>query len=52
MAVTMYLFGLMAATMPSIVPKVTAEWFRGKELGLTNAMLNVVWAFGQWLQPC
>ncbi|NLD36177.1 MAG: MFS transporter [Desulfatiglans sp.] len=46
MAVTMYLFGLMAATMPSIVPKVTAEWFRGKELGLTNAMLNVVWAFG------
>jgi sugar phosphate permease len=46
MAVTMYLFGLMAATMPSIVPKVTAEWFRGKELGLTNAMLNVVWAVG------
>jgi MFS family permease len=46
MAVTMYLFGLMAATMPSIVPKVTAEWFKGKELGLTNALLNVVWAVG------
>ena len=46
MAVTMYLFGLTAATMPSIVPKVTAEWFIGKELGLSNALLNVVWALG------
>ncbi len=46
MAATMYLFGLTAATMPSIVPKVTAEWFRGKELGLSNALLNVVWALG------
>ncbi len=46
MAATMYLFGLTAATMPSIIPKVTAEWFRGKELGLSNALLNIVWALG------
>jgi len=46
MAATMYLFGLMAATMPSIIPKVTAIWFRGKELGLSNGLLNIVWALG------
>ena len=46
MAATMYLFGLMAATMPSIIPKVTAEWFKGKELGLSNGLLNIVWALG------
>lgn len=46
MAATMYLFGLTAATMPSIVPKVTAEWFKGKQLGMSNALLNVVWALG------
>ena len=34
MAMTMFLFGLMAASTPSIVPKVTAEWFSGKRLGL------------------
>jgi nitrate/nitrite transporter NarK len=42
----MYLFGLTAATMPSIIPKVTAEWFKGKELGLSNGLLNIVWALG------
>lgn len=46
MAATMYLFGLMAATMPSVIPKVTAEWFKGKELGLSNGLLNIVWALG------
>ena len=46
MAATMYLFGLMAATMPSIIPKVTAEWFQGKELGVSNGLLNIVWALG------
>ncbi len=46
MAITMYLFGLTAATMPSIIPKVTAEWFKGKELGLSNALLNILWGFG------
>jgi len=46
MAATMFLFGLMAASAPSIVPKVTAEWFSGKRLGLANGMLNVAWSVG------
>ena len=46
MAVTMFLFGLMAAAAPSIVPKVTAEWFGGRRLGMANALLNIAWAIG------
>ena len=46
MATTMFLFGLMAAAAPSIVPKVTAVWFQGKELGISNALLNIVWGLG------
>jgi len=46
LAATMFLFGLMAAATPSIVPKVTAEWFSGKRLGLANGMLNVAWSIG------
>jgi MFS family permease len=46
MAATMFLFGLMAAAMPSIVPKVTAEWFSGRRLGLANGLINVVWSVG------
>jgi NNP family nitrate/nitrite transporter-like MFS transporter len=45
-AATMFLFGLMAAAMPSIVPKVTAEWFSGRRLGLANGLLNVAWSIG------
>jgi NNP family nitrate/nitrite transporter-like MFS transporter len=46
MAAFMFLFGLMAAVTPSIVPKVTAVWFAGKRLGLANGMLNVAWSIG------
>lgn len=46
LAATMFLFGLMAAASPSVVPKVTAEWFSGQRLGLANAMLNVAWSIG------
>jgi MFS family permease len=46
MAVTMFLFGLTAATMPSIVPKLTAQWFSGKELGISNALLNIIMGLG------
>jgi len=46
MAITMFLFGLMAAATPSILPKVTAEWFSGQHLGLANALLNVAWSVG------
>ena len=49
MASTMFLFGLMAATMPSVVPKVTAVWFQGKELGISNAILNIVWGLGSMI---
>ncbi len=46
MAAFMFLFGLMAAIAPSIVPKVTAVWFSGKRLGLANGLLNVAWSIG------
>jgi MFS family permease len=46
LAAFMFLFGLMAAASPSIVPKVTAEWFSGERLGLANALLNVAWSIG------
>jgi sugar phosphate permease len=46
MAVFMFMFGLMAAITPSIVPKVTAVWFSGKRLGLANGLLNVAWSIG------
>ena len=46
MAATMFLFGLMAAAAPSVVPKMTADWFGGRGLGMANAMLNIAWAIG------
>jgi len=46
MAVIMFLFGLMAAATPSVIPKVTAEWFGGRQLGLANALLNIAWGIG------
>jgi sugar phosphate permease len=46
MAATMFLFGLVVAMVPSIVPKVTAVWFSGRYLGLTNALINVAWSVG------
>ena len=49
MATTMFLFGLMAATMPSVVPKVTAVWFQGKGLGISNAILNILWGLGSMI---
>jgi MFS family permease len=46
MAAMMFLFGLAVAMVPSIVPKVTAVWFSGRYLGLTNALINISWAIG------
>jgi ACS family glucarate transporter-like MFS transporter len=46
MAAFMFLFGLMAAVVPSIVPKVAAVWFGGRRLGLANGLLNVAWSIG------
>ncbi len=46
MAAFMFLFGVMAAVIPSITPKVTAVWFNGKQLALANGLLNVSWSVG------
>ena len=46
MAATMFLFGLVVAMVPSIVPKVTAVWFSGRHLGFSNALISVAWAIG------
>lgn len=46
MSLYMFLFGLMAAVMPSIIPKVTAVWFGGNRLGFANGMLIVAWSIG------
>jgi len=41
MAATMFLFGLMAAMVPTITFKTTVVWFSGKYLSLANALINV-----------
>ena len=46
LAAIMFLFGLMAAAAPSIVPKATAVWFAGKHLALANGILIVAWSIG------
>jgi MFS family permease len=46
MATTMFLFRLVVAMVPSIVPKVTAVWFSGRYIGFTNALINVAWSGG------
>ncbi len=46
MAAFMFLFGLMAAVTPSVIPKVTAVWFAGKRLSLANGMMNLAWSIG------
>jgi MFS transporter, NNP family, nitrate/nitrite transporter len=46
LSATMFLFGVMSAAAPAIIPKVTAEWFNDKRLALANALLNVMWSVG------
>jgi MFS family permease len=46
LAATMFLFGIVAAMTQSIIPKITAVWFSGKNLGLANALLNITVSFG------
>jgi NNP family nitrate/nitrite transporter-like MFS transporter len=41
MAVTMFTFGLLAAAMPTLLPKVTAIWFMGQRLALANSIVAV-----------
>jgi sugar phosphate permease len=46
MTLTMFLFGFMAAALPSVVPKVITEWFSGKHLALANAIVNFAAVLG------
>jgi len=46
MATTMFFFGLIAAVLPGISPKVTAVWFGGRHLGLANALVYIAWSVG------
>jgi len=46
MAGGMFLFGIMAAMTPSIVPKTASVWFRRQQLGIINALINVSWSMG------
>jgi MFS family permease len=46
MAASMFLFGIVAAATPIVVPKTTAVWFSGRRLGLANGLLNMIWPFG------
>lgn len=46
LAGTMFLFGLVVAMVPSVVPKVTAVWFSQRHLSITNALINVAWSIG------
>lgn len=45
-AASMFIFGLVVAMIPTILPKVTAIWFRGRYLALTNASLYVAMSLG------
>jgi cyanate permease len=47
LAATTLIYGLVAAITITLAPKVTAIWFKGKHLGLINAVLFVVLVFGQ-----
>ena len=38
LAGSMFLFGLLVATTPTILPKVIALWFKGRHLGLANGI--------------
>jgi NNP family nitrate/nitrite transporter-like MFS transporter len=46
LAVSVFLFGLVAAITPSVAPKTTALWFTRRYLGLTNALLQLSWYLG------
>ena len=46
LSATMFAFGLMVAMIPSILPKVTAVWFSGRYLAITNASLFIAMSLG------
>ncbi len=46
LAFSMFLFGMMAAMTPSIVPKTASVWFKRQQLGIINSIIYVSWAIG------
>lgn len=46
LAASMFVFGLVVAMIPTILPKVTAIWFTGRYLALTNALLFIAMSLG------
>jgi MFS family permease len=49
MAITVFLYGMFAALAMTLSPKVTAIWFQGQYLGLTNALIWVFLYIGQMI---
>ena len=41
MAGSSFLFGIMAAMVPSIVPKTASVWFQQRQIGIINAVINL-----------
>jgi cyanate permease len=41
MAGSMFLFGMMVAMLPVVVPKAAAMWFPPRQLGFVNALINI-----------
>jgi cyanate permease len=41
MTATMFMFGLLVAMMPTLIPKVAAVWFASRNLALANGVLSL-----------
>jgi NNP family nitrate/nitrite transporter-like MFS transporter len=49
MAGSMFLFGIMAAMLPAVVPKAAAVWFPSRQVGLVNALINIALSVGSMI---
>ncbi len=49
MAGSMFLFGMMVAMLPSIVPKAAAVWFPPQQVGFVNALINIALSVGSMI---
>jgi cyanate permease len=49
MAGSMFLFGLMVAMLPVVVPKAAAVWFPSRQLGFINALINIAVSIGSMI---
>lgn len=44
-----FLFGIMAAMLPSVVPKAAAVWFPSRQVGFVNALINIALSVGSMI---